>query len=149
MGRSRFSFIVLFCIHATCFAAGGKPLQKVDSPDTRSTIRLQVQEGVDVGRGRPGFKLALKDWPPGVSCDVYALATDGTSVPLATGVMTDAAGAASVAIPYESAGLYPGSWIIGVSSKDLSRGERLLVPRVIHGKHGWRLDFKSVGQPPA
>lgn len=129
---------------AACWGAGTTPLQKVDSPDMRRAIRLQVQEGVDVGGGRPGFKLFLSGWPPGAVFDVYALDAGGTRVSLVDGAQVDATGAAMAAVPYESEGLHPGQWIIGVSSKDLSRGEKLLIPRVIHDKRGWRLDF----QPP-
>jgi hypothetical protein len=133
-------------MQVTGWAAGTKPLQKVDSPDMRAAINLQVQEGVDVGGGKPGFKLALSGWPPGAVFDVYGLATDGTPVPLVNGATTDAAGTLIVAVPYESTGLHPGEWIIGVSGKGLTRGERLVVPRVIHGKHGWRLDFSFMSQ---
>jgi hypothetical protein len=140
--------ILLLGIQMTGWAADTKALQKVDSPDMRMAIRLKVQEGVDVGAGKPGFRLSLSGWPPGIVFDVYALAADGTRVPLVSGAMTDAAGTAVVAVPYESEGLHPGSWLVGVASKNLVRGERLLVPRVIHGKSSWRLDFKSLSQPP-
>ena len=142
-----FLLMFLLGIQVTGWAVGTKTLHKVDSPDTRSAIQLQVQEGIDVGDGKPGFKLSLSGWPPSAVFDVYALATDGTRVELVNGATTDMTGAATAAIPYESKGLHPGSWIVGVTSKDLARGESLLVPRVIHGKRGWRLDFKSVGQP--
>lgn len=113
----------------------------------RSAIQLQVQEGIDVGGGKPGFKLALSGWPPGAVFDVYALDAGGTRVTLVDNALVSGEGTAQVAIPYESEGLYPGSWIIGVSSKDLTRGEKLLIPRVIHEKRGWRLDFGS-GRAP-
>lgn len=128
--------------------AGPTPLQKVESPDMRRVVQLQVREGIDVGGGKPGFKLSLSGWPPGAVVDVYALDADGTRVPLVDGAPVDASGAAKVAVPYESTGLHPGQWIIGVASKELSRGEKLLIPRVIHDKRGWRLDFKSM-TPPA
>src|SRR6201999_2988849 len=52
------AFLLALCIQATGWAAGGKSLQKIDSPDTRSAVQIQVQEGIDVGGGKPGFKLA-------------------------------------------------------------------------------------------
>ena len=143
----RLVFLAVLSIQATGWAAGGKSLQKVDSPDTRSAIQLQVQEGIDVGGGKPGFKLSLSGWPAGASFSVYALDPAGTHVSLVDGAHTDQDGAAVVAVPYEAEGLYPGYWIIGVTSKNLTLGERLLVPRVIHSKRGWRLDFKSADQP--
>lgn len=141
------AFLLALCIQATGWAAGGKSLQKIDSPDTRSVVQIQVQEGIDVGGGKPGFKLALSGWPAGASFSVYALDPAGTHVALVDGARTDQDGAAVVEVPYEAEGLYPGYWIIGVTSKNLARGERPLVPRVIHGKDGWRLDFKSLAQP--
>src|SRR5579872_5529352 len=120
--RSVLLFLLLG-IQATDWAAGAKPLQKVDSPDIRSLIQLQVQEGIDVGGGKPGFELALSGWPPGASFNVYALDPVGTHVSLVEGARTDQDGAATVAVPYEAEGLYPGYWIIGVTSKTLTRGE--------------------------
>jgi hypothetical protein len=121
----------------------------VDSPSSLVAVQLRVKEGIDVGGGKPGFRLSLSGWPQGKSFDVYALDTDGTRVSLVSEAMADMTGEAIVSVPYESEGLHPGSWIIGVVGKDLARGERLLIPRVIHGKRGWRLDFKSVSQPQA
>jgi hypothetical protein len=141
--------ILLLGIQATGWAANIKLLQKVDSPTALRAVQLQVKEGIDVGGGNPGFKLFLSGWPQDTSFDVYGLDADGTRVPLVNGAMADMVGAAIVAIPYETEGLHPGSWIIGVVGKDLAKGERLSVPRVIHGKHGWRLDFKSISQPHA
>ena len=138
--------LIALGIQATGWATDTKALQKVDSPDMRAAVQLQVQEGIDVGGGKPGFKLTLCGWPPGASFNVYALDPVGTHVSLVDGARTDQDGAATVAVPYEAEGLYPGYWIIGVTSKNLTRGERLLVPRVIHGRHGWRLDFKSSNQ---
>lgn len=144
--KRSFSLVLLLSICMSGWAAGTKPLQKVDSPDIRSAIQLQVQEGVDVGGGKPGFKLSLSGWPPGASFNVYALDPVGTHVSLVEGARTDQDGTAVVSVPYEAEGLYPGYWIIGVTSKNLTRGERLLVPRVVHSKRGWRLDFKSSSQ---
>lgn len=141
------AFLTLLSVHAAGWAANTKLLQKVDSPTALRAVQLQVKEGIDVGGGNPGFKLFLSGWPQDTSFDVYGLDADGTRVPLVNGAMADMVGAAIVAIPYESEGLHPGSWIIGVVGKDLAKGERLLVPRVIHGKHGWRLDFKSITPP--
>ena len=143
------AFLILFGVQAAGWAAGAKLLQKVDSPTSLVAVQLRVKEGIDVGGGKPGFTLSLSGWPQGKSFDVYALDTDGTRVPLVNGSMPDVTGEAIVSVPYESEGLHPGSWIIGVARTDLARGVRLLVPRVIHGKHGWRLDFKSVGQTQA
>lgn len=140
---------LLLGIQTVGWAASTKLLQKVDSPNALIAVQLRVKEGIDVGGGKPGFKLSLSGWPQGKSFDVYALDTDGTRVSLVSGAMADMTGEAIVAVPYESEGLHPGSWIIGVAGKDLARGERLLVPRVIHGKHGWRLDFTSASQPQA
>jgi|GEM_PF-5500733 len=149
IGRYLFILVVLLGIMPMSSAANTKLLQKADSPTALRAVQLQVKEGIDVGGGNPGFKLFLSGWPQGLSFDVYGLDADGTRVPLVNGAMADDVGAAIVAIPYESEGLHPGSWIIGVVGKDLAKGERLLVPRVIHGKHGWRLDFKSISQLPA
>jgi hypothetical protein len=143
------AFLTLLGTQTAGWAANTKLLQKVDSPNSLVAIQLQVQEGIDVGGGKPGFKLSLSGWPQGISFDVYALDTDGTRVSLVSGAMADVTGEAIVSVPYESEGLHPGSWIIGVAGKDLAKGERLLVPRVIHGKLGWQLDFKSVSQPQA
>jgi hypothetical protein len=142
--RKRLLPLLCLCaIQVTGWAADTKPLHKVDSPDLRVAIQLHVEEGIDVGGGKPGFRLALSGWPPGAAFDVYALDADGTRVSLVDGALVDTTGAATVAVPYESEGLHPGPWIIGVASKDLVRGEKLLIPRVIHDKRGWRLDFKS------
>ena len=138
---------LLACVYNAAWAADPTPLHKVDSPDMRRAIQLQVQEGIDVGGGKPGFKLSLSGWPRGAVFDVYALDAVGTRVTLVDSAPVDAEGAAQVAVPYESEGLYPGAWIIGVSSKDLTRGEKLLIPRVIHQKRGWRLDFGSTRPP--
>ena len=94
--------------------------------------------------------MSLRGWMAGAIFDVYALDVDGTRVTLAPGETADGKGAALVLVPYETKGLHPGPWIIGVTGKDVDRAERLLIPRVIHGKHGWRLDFKGTAkQNPA
>lgn len=124
-------------------AASAAPLQKFDSPDMRTDIQLQVKEGIDVGHGKPGFRLSLSGWKAGEEFDVYGLDVDGTHVALAPGEIADKQGAATVLVPYESRGLHPGPWIIEVTGKDADRAERLVIPRVIHGKHGWRLDFRA------
>jgi hypothetical protein len=140
--------ILLLGILPSSWAANTKLLQKVDSPSALRAVRLQVKEGIDVGGGKPGFKLSLSGWPQGLNFDVYALDTDGIRVPLVNAAMADSVGAAIIAVPYESEGLHPGSWIIGIVGKDLAKGVRLMVPRVIHAKRGWRLDFKSINRPP-
>jgi hypothetical protein len=147
-GKRLLPLILLLGTQAAGWAANTKLLQKVDSPSALVAMQLRVKEGIDVGGGKPGFELFLSGWPQGKSFDVYALDTDGMRVPLVDAAMADMTGEAIIPVPYESEGLHPGSWIIGVVGKDLGRGERLLVPRVIHGKHGWRLDFKSVSQSP-
>lgn len=138
---------------AISFAVSAVPLRQFDSPDMRTDIQLKVKEGIEVGHGKPGFRLSLSGWKPGAEFDVYALDVDGTRVTLAPGVKADAKGSARVLIPYESTGLHPGPWIIGVTGKDVDRAERLVIPRVSRGKHGWRLDFRSAEKqnpaPPA
>lgn len=143
------AFLFLLGMQATSWAANTKLLQKVDSPTALRAVQLQVKEGIDVGGGRPGFILSLSGWPQDLGFDVYALDAVGTRVPLVNAAMADSVGAAIVTIPYESEGLHPGSWIIGIVGKDLAKGVRLSVPRVIHGRHGWRLDFKSLERPQA
>jgi hypothetical protein len=127
-------------------------LQKFGSPDMRTDIQLQVKEGIDVGHGKPGFRLSLSGWKPGAAFDVYGLDADGTHVELDSGAV-DRKGAATVAVPYEASGLHPGAWIIGVTGKDVDRAERLAIPRVTHGRHGWHLDFSGARKqnpaPPA
>src|SRR5690242_10063967 len=93
--------------------ASATPLRQFDTPDMRTDIQLEVKEGIDVGHGKPGFRLSVSGWRPGAGFDVYALDVDGTRVALASGVTADAKGAALVLIPYESPGLHPGPWVIG------------------------------------
>ncbi len=139
------SLTLLVLLSAHAWAASSKVLKKTDSLDLRTGIRIDVKEGLDLG-GKPGFKLALSGWTPGAGFAVYGLDTEGDSValvPAEAGRAADAAGRAAVNILYETPGLHPGQWVIEVSGKGTDRAESLSIPAVVHGKHGWRLDFQA------
>ena len=53
------AFLTLLGTQTAGWAANTKLLQKVDSPNSLIAVQLQVQEGIDVGGGKPGFKLSL------------------------------------------------------------------------------------------
>jgi hypothetical protein len=125
-------------------AAPKKDNEKAVDPEK---VTLDIQHGIELPWGKPGFSILVSNWAPNGEMSVHAIGPDGERIDLASTekpLKADNNGEMVIDIDYERKGLRQGHWIMVVAGKPgmhIIQTELPLVEPPTKERKTWKLIF--------
>lgn len=110
-------------------------------------VTLDIQHGIELPWGKPGFSILVSNWAPNGEMSVHAIGPDGERVDLVSTekpLKADNNGEMVIDIDYERKGLRQGHWIMVVAGKPgmhIIQTDMPLVEPPTKERKTWKLIF--------
>ncbi len=116
-------------------------------------VNLDIQHGIELPWGKPGFSILVSHWAPNGEMSVHAIGPDGEQIDLVSTenpLKADNNGDMVIDVDYQRKGLRQGHWIIVVAGKPGMHIIQTNMPTVeppTKERKTWRLIFGKSPKP--